>query len=92
MTCNSSHPVDYFIHVTKDTSKCDEDFIDALHKHVPLRNVPRVQESEIILLFCPVRSPSDVNTALQEYHKRPGEEQNHLLNDTMFFCFFSEHV
>ncbi len=89
MTCNSSRPVCYFIHVTKDTSKCDVDFTDALHKLVHLRNVPRVQDSEIILLFRPVCSPSDVNTTLQKYHKRPGEEQNHLLNDTMVFFFLS---
>ncbi|XP_042610851.1 uncharacterized protein si:dkey-27p18.3 [Cyprinus carpio] len=71
MTCNSSRPVDYFIYVTKDTHKCDVDFIDGLHKQVQLRKVSRVQDSEIILLFCPVCSPSDISATLQEYHKRP---------------------
>lgn len=73
MTCNSSRPVNYIIHVTKDTYKCDVDFTDALHKLVPLRNVTRMQESELILLFCPVCSPSDIKESLQEYHKRAGE-------------------
>ncbi|XP_016400446.1 uncharacterized protein LOC107733361 [Sinocyclocheilus rhinocerous] len=71
ITCSSSRPVNCFIHVTKDTCKCDEDFTGALDKRVQLRNVPRVQDSEIILHFCPVCSPSDINATLQEYQKRP---------------------
>ncbi|XP_043095927.1 uncharacterized protein LOC122345659 [Puntigrus tetrazona] len=66
---DSSCPVDYFVHVTKDTFKCDEDFIKSLQQRVSLRKVQKVQESEILLLFCPVYSQSDISSALQEYHK-----------------------
>ncbi|XP_043095922.1 uncharacterized protein LOC122345658 isoform X2 [Puntigrus tetrazona] len=53
MTPTSSCALNYFVSVTGDAQEHHKHFINALQKRMQLRKVQRVQESDVILLFCP---------------------------------------
>ncbi|XP_036420242.1 GTPase IMAP family member 7-like [Colossoma macropomum] len=65
--------VHYFTVVTGETLEADEAIKRILHTEMQLKEVFTVEESDVILVFCPIisRVESDIKAALKKIHEIP---------------------
>ena len=86
--------VHYFTVVTGETLEADKAIKRILHTEMQLKEVFTVEESDVILVFCPIvsRAGTDIEAALQELNRVSGNSYIKTLKERTNACLKGKSV